>query len=105
MTESDDPAVAALIQSHVSRMYQRLARGQGIPMRGMSATLPVLMRQATSYHRQLEITPSGVAVTETAEEPELIAVIREHGEEVSGFVNQGRLALCDPISEEPFSVE
>lgn len=32
ITESDNPQVAALIKEHVPRMYQRIEKGQGIPM-------------------------------------------------------------------------
>ena len=41
VTESDDPNVTALIQSHVPKMYQRIDNGQTFPMIRMVATLPV----------------------------------------------------------------
>lgn len=89
VTESDNPEIAALIQEHVSRMYQRIDNGQVFPMIRMSPTLPVMFRNANRYQRQLEITPKGIVVTETSQDRDMVAVIREHARDVNGFVEEG----------------
>lgn len=94
VTESDNPQVAALIQAHVPNMYQRIENRQGIPMIMMSSTLPIMFANADLYQRQLETTSKGVAITETSDDPDMVAVIREHGREVSNFVDYGMSAMC-----------
>lgn len=59
----------------------------------MSRTLPTLFRNAHGYRRQMTLTPKGVAVTETAADPRLAKVIREHAAEVTGFVRDGMSAM------------
>jgi hypothetical protein len=89
VTESDNPAVTALIQSHVSQMYEKVNSKRSIPMIGMSSTLPTMLRSANQYQRQLHETAKGIEVIETSNDPNLVAVIREHAQEVTRFVEQG----------------
>lgn len=95
VTESDNPEVAALIQSHVSQMYDRIAARQSIPMMGMSSTLPTMAQSEDQYERQLRMTSKGIEVTETSDNPEMVAVIREHAQEVTQFAEQGVPAMMN----------
>ncbi|HAC64036.1 MAG TPA: hypothetical protein DCF68_10975 [Cyanothece sp. UBA12306] len=95
VTESDNPQVAALIKEHVPRMYQRIENGQGIPMIMMSSTLPTMAQNPDLYHRQFEMTSKGIMVTETSNDPDMVAVIREHAREVTGFVKVGMPGMMD----------
>ncbi|WP_219903899.1 hypothetical protein [Stenomitos frigidus] len=92
-TESDNPKVTALIQSHVPSMYQRMNKKQVIPMVQMAPSLSPLIRNAGSYQRQFQLTSKGIAVTETSQDPKITAVIREHAREVSKFVTEGMPAM------------
>ena len=55
----------------------------------MSSSLPTLFRHASGYRRDLVFTAKGVVVTETSSDPQLTKAIREHAQEVSGFVRDG----------------
>lgn len=90
-TESLSPDLAAQLQAHVSSMYSRL--GQGSEVMCMSQTLPTLFRNASGYRRELTFTPTGVIAEETADDPNLVQVIRAHAHEVSGFVRDGMPAM------------
>lgn len=92
VTESDDPEVAALIQAHVGDMYARIDQDRPFAY-PMSRTVPVLFQNIGRYHRQLELTPKGVAVTETASDADMIALIKAHAQEISGFVAEGMPAM------------
>src|SRR5438132_6236534 len=83
-TESDDPALAARLQAHVSSMYGHLQRGEEVQC--MSNSLPLLFRNASSYQRKLMPTTKGLVVTETSSDPQITEAIRVHAREVSGFV-------------------
>lgn len=92
VTESDDPQTAALIQAHVSDMYQRLDRKRAFPY-PMSRSVPAMFAHSTAYRRKLEATPKGVVVTETADDPAMVAIIRAHAHEINGFVHEGMPAM------------
>lgn len=89
VTESDNSEVASLIQSHVAQMYNRIDQGRPIPMIGMSSTLPTMIEAADQYQRQFRLIPKGIEITETSNDPEMVAIIREHAQEVTRFAVQG----------------
>jgi hypothetical protein len=86
-TESDSPDLTALLQAHVSSMYAHL--NQGAEVTCMSPSLPTLFLNANAYKRQLTFSAKGVVVTETSSDPEITRLIREHAQEVTGFVQDG----------------
>jgi hypothetical protein len=90
-TQSDAPDLTAQLHTHVSTMYSHLQ--QGAEMTCMSRTLPTLFRNANNYRRQLTITPTGVTVEETSDDPKLTEVIRAHAREITGFVEEGMQAM------------
>jgi|SRR5438552_6906024 len=90
-TESDAPELIALLQAHVSSMYTHL--NQRAEVTCMSSSLPTLFRSSTSYRRELTITAKGVVVTETSTDPRITSAIRDHAQEVSGFVRDGMPAM------------
>ncbi len=91
ITESNNLEIAELLKEHVPAMYEHLSNGQEV--RCMSDSLPTLFRNASRYHRQLTLTPKGVEVIETSNDPEVIAALRRHAAEVTGFVRQGMPAM------------
>lgn len=96
-TESNSPDLIAQLQAHVSDVYSRL--DHGIPVMGAatSATLPILVRNAANYRRQLILTPAGVSIEETTDDPALTQLVRDHAREVSGFVDDGMPAALQPM--------
>ena len=98
VTESDDPQVAALLQAHVASMYQRVDQGRVFSM--ISRTLPTMFRNASRYRRHMTATPKGVAIEETSKDPKMVAVLREHAREVTGFVNEGMSAMMGGMTQD-----
>jgi hypothetical protein len=92
VTEADDPEVAALIQQHVASMYERIDQDRAFAY-PMSRTVPILFQNTGRYRRHLQLTAKGIAVTETSENADMIKVIREHAQEISGFVEKGMPAM------------
>ena len=86
-TESDSPDLVAQLQAHVSDMYSHLNQSSEVTC--MSSSLPTLFAHPKDYQRQLTLTAKGVQVTETSSDPALTQAIREHAQEVSGFVKEG----------------
>ena len=94
-TESDSSDLAAQLQAHVSSMYAQVAQGREVMC--MSQSLPTLFRNPAGYRRQLTFTPTGVIAEETADDPTLVLAIREHAQEVSGFVRDGMPAMMQQM--------
>lgn len=90
-TESDNPRAVALLHEHVPSMWAHVDEGDEV--RCMSNSLPTLFRNASKYKRQLELTKTGLAVTETSDDPAVLGALRRHAEEVSGFVRDGMPAM------------
>jgi hypothetical protein len=59
----------------------------------MSSSLPTLFRNSRRYRRSLTKTARGVAVVETSDDPRIVAAIRSHAAEVTGFVYDGMPAM------------
>lgn len=91
ITESGDPRITALLQEHVAKMYQHVARGQEV--RCMSDSLPTMFAHASHYRRRFTLTTHGVAVEETSEDPQVLDAIRRHAAEVTAFVREGMPAM------------
>lgn len=103
-TESDDPAVAARIREHVRQMKDRLASGQ--PMRRWDPLFAAIFEHADAISMETEDTPRGVRVVETSDDPEVVALIRQHAHRaVSEFVERGmdRAHEPTPLPETPSS--
>lgn len=90
-TESDAPDLVAQLQAHVSGMYGHVSQQAEVTC--MSDSLPTLFRNANGYRRLLTLTSNGVMVTETSSDPALTRAIRQHAQEVSGFVRDGMPAM------------
>ncbi len=90
-TESNSPDLVGQLQAHVSSMYEHL--NQHAEVTCMSSSLPTLFRNSGGYRRELMFTANGVVVTETSSDPRLANAIREHAQEVSGFVRDGMPAM------------
>ena len=90
-TESDSADLVELLQAHVSSMYTHL--NQQAEVTCMSPSLPTLFRNSSGYRKELTLSAKGVVVTETSSDPRLTKAIRQHAEEVSGFVRDGMPAM------------
>lgn len=91
-TESDNLEVAALIQEHVASMYERIDQDRPFAY-PMSRTVPALFQNTSRYHREMQVTPKGVVVTETGSDADMINLIQAHAREISGFVTEGMPAM------------
>ncbi len=87
LTESDDPEVAAGIQTHVAAMHARVKEGRGIHMR--DPLFREVFRHANKISMEITDTDKGVRMVETSEDPYVTSLIRAHADVVSKFVENG----------------
>ena len=93
VTESDDPALAAQIKTHVAEMGRRVAAGDdpGLPIE--SDALHSIFRDKDKVRTSYETTDKGVAVVQTSDDAKTVAALQAHAAEVSELVRGGMAAL------------
>jgi hypothetical protein len=87
VTESDDPEVAAGIQTHVAAMHARVKEGRGIHMR--DPLFREVFRHADKISMEITDTDKGVRVVETSDDPHVSSLIQAHADVVSQFIENG----------------
>ncbi len=87
LTESDDPEVAAGIQTHVAAMHARVKEGRGIHMR--DPLFREVFRHADTIDMKITDTAKGVRVIETSDDPYVASLIQAHADVVSRFIENG----------------
>ena len=91
VTESEDPAVARAINSHVARMETRLKEGRVFDL--FSPTLPVLFENKDKIKTVVEMTQTGSTVTQTSSDRNVVAALQAHALEVSELARDGMAAM------------
>lgn len=88
LTESDDPAIAKLIQTHVEAMGARVKERRPIHQR--DPLFVEVFKYADRIAMQYEATPKGIRVIETSTDAYAVKLIQAHAEVVSLFLKNGR---------------
>ena len=91
-TVSSNPKTAAIIQAHVIEMYNRLAANHSFPYM-MSPSVTTMFENSTRYQRSYKLLPTGIEVTETSDDPEMVKVIYAHARELDRFAKDGMPAM------------
>jgi hypothetical protein len=91
LTESDDPAVAKLIQDHVVSMAARVTEQRPIHQR--DPLFREVFRYADRIVMQHERTAKGVKVVETSADPYVAKLIQAHADVVTAFIANGRAEM------------
>jgi hypothetical protein len=89
-TESEDPALARILQSHVKRMETRLK--DGLMVRRWDPAFAEYVEHYDEMTHTITPTEKGLKITVTGRNPKAIAVARNHAKVVSGFVTDGDAA-------------
>ena len=88
LTESANPQVARLLQTHVTSMLARVKERRPIHQR--DPLFAELFRYADRVTARYEATPGGVRVFETSADPYVVKLLQAHAEVVSAFIANGR---------------
>jgi hypothetical protein len=87
LTESDDAAVAQLIQKHVNAMATRVKDARPIHQR--DPLFVEVFKHADKIAMRIEATPKGVRVIETSTDAYAVKLIQAHADVVSLFLKNG----------------
>lgn len=87
VTESTKSEGKRLLQTHVVSMLARVKEGR--PIHRRDPLFAELFRYADRIDARHEMTPGGVRVIETSEDPYVVKLIQAHAEVVSAFIANG----------------
>jgi hypothetical protein len=88
VTESTNPEVTRLLQTHVAAMLARVKEQR--PIHRRDPLFAELFRYADRIEARYEMTPAGVRVVETSQDPYVVKLIQAHAGAVSAFIANGR---------------
>ena len=91
VTESDDPEVVTLIQTHVNAMYGRVKDGRPIHLR--DPLFREIFANADKIVMKHEMTAKGIRVVETSGDPYTVRLIQAHADVLDLFIKNGRPEL------------
>ncbi|MBL0920940.1 MAG: hypothetical protein IBJ10_02295, partial [Phycisphaerales bacterium] len=86
-TESDDPAIAALIRDHALAMQRRMNLKARV--RVWDPVFLELFEHADKVRLEVTPTEKGVRIVETSDDPHVVMLLRSHAAGLSDFVREG----------------
>jgi hypothetical protein len=87
VTESKNPEVTRLLQTHVASMLARVKEGRPIHLR--DRLFVELFKYADRIEARHELTTGGVRVIETSKDAYVVRLLHAHAEVVSAFIANG----------------
>ncbi len=87
VTESMNPEVSRLLQTHVASMLARVKDGR--PIHRRDPLFAELFRYADRIEATYESTADGVRAIETSKDPYVAKLLQAHAEVVSAFISNG----------------
>ena len=87
VTESKNPEVTRLLQTHVAAMLARVKEGRPIHQR--DPLFAELFKNADRIEARHELTTGGVRVIETSKDASVVKLLQAHAEVVSAFLANG----------------
>lgn len=102
-TFSDDPDLAGVIVSHVVGMIARVEEGRDPQVFIQSPTLDILFERRAGIATEIETTETGVVVTQTSDDPEVVAALQLHAAEVSDMAARGMMAVHERMMRQAAS--
>lgn len=94
-TESNDPKLVPVIQTHVRQMKERVENNR--PIRQMDPLFREIFEHADEIEMQIENTEKGIFVLETSDNAQVVKLIQQHAQRaVSEFVEQGMSRAMEP---------
>jgi hypothetical protein len=99
LTESSNPEVTRLLQTHVASMLARVEESR--PIHRRDPLFAELFRHANQVTARHEATATGVRVFETSKDAYVVKLLQAHAEVVSAFIANGRAEMMKthPVPE------
>ena len=95
VTGSSDPEVFATLVGHVTGMIKRVEDGQDPKIFIQSPTLDAFFLNGDAIETDIEVTKTQIIVTQTSDDPEMVAALQTHAAEVTEMADRGMAAVHD----------
>ncbi|MDA8536253.1 hypothetical protein N9L23_02680 [Alphaproteobacteria bacterium] len=99
-TEAEDETLREAIVSHVSMMITRIEEGKNPEVMIQSPTLDKLFGVYNEIDTEIELTNTGVKVTQTSANPEVVKLLQTHAAEVSDMSKRGMQAVHERMAKQ-----
>ncbi len=97
VTFSEDEELMGVVVSHVVGMITRVEEGRDPQVFIQSPTLDILFERRDRIVTTIEPTDAGIVVTQTSDDPEVVAALQTHAAEVSDMVDRGMEAVHEAM--------
>lgn len=97
VTTTSDPDTYDALVSHVIGMISRVEAKDNPQVIIQSPTLDVFFMRGENIQTEIEVSQDGIAVTQTSNDPELVAALHLHAAEVSDMVDRGMQAVHEQM--------
>ena len=97
VTRSSDPAVMDALVSHAVGMIDRVGQKDDPQVFIQSPTLDIFFARGDRIESLVEMTDDGLVVTQTSDDPELVAALHTHAAEVSDMADRGMQAVHEAM--------
>lgn len=99
VTTSNDPEVRDQLVSHVLGMLARVEEGRDPQIIIQSPTLSIFFERPEAITTEVEMIETGIVVTQTSEDPEVVKALQLHAAEVTAMADQGMHAVHQMMME------
>jgi hypothetical protein len=99
VTSATDPDVMAALVSHVVGMIARVEEGRDPQVFIQSRTLDVFFARPEAIATVIEMTEAGIVVIQTSDDPEMVAALHTHADEVSDMAARGMQAVHEKMMQ------
>lgn len=99
VTRSTDDEVMGQLVSHVSGMIHRVEDLDDPEIIIQSRTLDIFFERGDKIETEIELTDDGIVVTQTSQDPDLVAALQKHAVEVTDMADRGMAAVHDMMMQ------
>lgn len=99
VTRSSVPEVMEVLISHVVGMIARVEEGRDPKVFIQSPTLDILFERRDSIDTSIEVTDEGIVVVQTSPDPDVVAALQIHAQEVTAMSDRGMHAVHDMMMQ------
>lgn len=98
VTEAQESGLRDAIVSHVSMMITRLQEGRNPEVIIQSPTLDALFSVYDEINTEIEVTETGVKITQTSSNADVVKLLHKHAAEVSDMAERGMEAVHERMA-------
>jgi len=99
VTGATDPYVMDALTRHVTQMIERVEAGDDPQILIQSPTLDIFFARYEGLENEIEMSEAGIVVTQTSDDPELVAALHIHAAEVSDMAARGMQSVHERMME------